>query len=133
LHSVYEFIIVTPSAEERIVGNFYHVDSRKGLASFVDMRSVEPPSNATDCSSFEFSKVRQIAAGNLREDSSENYLAALVGDEIYVYLIRGISNQGILDKRLWTVKVPSNFKDFIPGQGLAYKTGSGTALLTLAK
>jgi hypothetical protein len=112
--------------------NFYHVDGRKKPTSYVDLRNVEPPSHAQDCSSFEFSKVRQIAAGGLREDSSKNYLAAWVGDEINVYLIRGISSQGMLDKQLWIVKVPADFKGFIPGQGLTYKTTSGTALLTLA-
>jgi hypothetical protein len=112
--------------------NFYHVDGRKKPTSFVDLRNVEPPFHAQDCRSFEFSKVRQIAAGGLREDSSKNYLAAWVGDEIYVYLIRGISSQGMLDKKLWIVKAPADFKGFIPRQGLAYKTKSGIALLTLA-
>lgn len=111
--------------------NFYHVDARKKPTSYVDLRNVEPPSHAQDCSSFEFSKVRQIAAGSLREDSSKNYLAAWVGDEIYVYLIRGISSQGMLDKKLWIVKAPVDFNGFIPGQGLTYKTTSGTALLSL--
>jgi len=112
--------------------SFYHVDGRKGPTSFLDMRNVELPSNTGDCNSFEFSKVREIAAGRLREDSSKNYLAAWVGDEIYVYLIQGISSRGMLDKKLWVVKAPVDFKGFIPGQGLAYKTTSGTALLTLA-
>ena len=96
------------------------------------MTNVELPSHAKDCSSFEFSRVRQIAAGGLREDSSKNYLAAWVGDEIYIYLVRGISNQGMLDKKLWVVKTPTEFKGFLPEQGLAYKTASGPALLTLA-
>jgi hypothetical protein len=96
------------------------------------MTNVELPAHTQDCSSFEFSKVRQIAAGGLREDSSKNYLAAWVGNEIYVYLIRGISSQGMLDKKLWIVKAPAEFKGFLPGQGLAYKTASGPTLLTLA-
>ena len=112
--------------------NFYHVDGRKGPASYLDMTNVELPSHAQDCSSFEFSKVRQIAAGGLREDTARNYLAAWVGDEIYVYLLRGISSQGMLDKKLWIVKAPAEFKGFLPGQGLAYKTASGPAVLTLA-
>lgn len=112
--------------------NFYHYDGRKGPVSCIDMRNVELPSHAQDCGSFEFSRVRQIAAGHLREDSLKNYLAAWVGDEIYVYLIRGISSWGTLDKKLWVVKAPADFNGFTPGQGLAHKTASGTALLTLA-
>jgi hypothetical protein len=112
--------------------SFFHVDMRKGPASYIDMGNVELPSHARDCSSFEFSKVRQIAAGQLLEDSSKNYLAAWVGNEIYVYLIRGISSRGTLDKTLRIVKAPADFKGFIPGQGLAYRTGLETTLLSIA-
>jgi hypothetical protein len=112
--------------------SFYHADSRKGPVSYIDMTDVQLPPKVENCSSFEFSKVRQIAAGHLREDSSKNYLAAWVGDEVYVYLIRGISARGMLDKKLWVVKTPTMFKGFIPGQGLAYETASGTTLLSVA-
>ena len=87
--------------------------------------------NVQDCGSFEFSKVSQIAAGPIREDPSKNYLAAWVGDEIHVYLIAGISDQGFLDKKLWVVKAPRNFKGFVPDQGMTYETASGKTLLTL--
>jgi hypothetical protein len=96
------------------------------------MRDAELPSDARDCSSFEFSRIRQMAAGHLREDWSNNYLAAWAGDEIYVYLIRGISSEGILDKKVWVLKVPTGFKNFMPGQVLVYKTTMGTARLNLA-
>ncbi len=85
---------------------FFHADGRGGPLSYIDMTNVQLPSNANDCSSFEFSTVRQIAAGHLREDSSRNYLAAWVRDEIYVYLIKGISSRGLLDKQLRVVKAP---------------------------
>ncbi len=111
--------------------SFYHVDSRRGPVSYLDMTGVELPPSVQDCSSFEFSKVRQIAAGPLREDSSKNYLAAWVGNEIYVYLITGVSTQGLLEKKLWVVKAPADFKGFVPGQGLTYETASGNSLLTL--
>lgn len=111
--------------------SFYHVDGRKGRTSYVDMTRMELPANVRDCGSFEFSKVREIAAGPTREDSSKNYLAAWVGDEIYVYLIAGISGQGFLDKKLWVVKAPKDFKGFVPGQGLTYETPRGRNLLSL--
>ena len=110
---------------------FYHVDDRAGLPSFIDMRGVQMPSKNHDCSAFEFSRVKQIAVGGLREDPSRNYLAAWVGDEIYLYLIRGISNEGMLDKKLWVLQTPKGFQGFEPGKGLAYKTETGTAVLTL--
>ncbi|MDR3774035.1 MAG: hypothetical protein P4L26_11840, partial [Terracidiphilus sp.] len=65
-------------------------DSRTGTPSIIDMRGVKLPTKKHDCESFEFSRVKQIAAGHLREDLAQNYLAAWVGDEIYVYLIRGV-------------------------------------------
>jgi hypothetical protein len=111
--------------------NFFYMDGRKGLPALIDMRGVKVPSNQHDCGSFEFSRIRQIAAGGLREDPSKNYLAAWVGDEIYVYLIRGVSKEGFLDKKLWIVKAPVGFKGFETNQGLTYKTDAGLAVLTL--
>jgi hypothetical protein len=95
------------------------------------MRGVKLQSGKKDCSSFEFSRIKQIAAGHLREDPSKNYLAAWVGDEIYVYLISGISDDGILDKECWAIEAPKGFKGFENGQALTYKTETGTSTLTL--
>jgi hypothetical protein len=111
--------------------SFFHMDGRTGSPSFIDMHGVKLPSSKHDCSSFEFSRVKQIAVGHLREDPSRNYLAAWVGDEIYVYLIRGISNEGMLDKKLWVIKAPQGFKGFETGQGLTYKTETEPVILTL--
>jgi hypothetical protein len=110
---------------------FFHMDGRTGLAAFIDMRGVKLQSGKKDCSSFEFSRIKQIAAGHLREDPSKNYLAAWVGDEIYVYLISGISDDGILDKECWAIEAPKGFKGFENGQALTYKTETGTSTLTL--
>jgi hypothetical protein len=114
-----------------IYDSFYHIDSRKGSPSIIDMRGVKLLTKDHDCASFEFSRVKQIAVGHLREDASNNYLAAWVGDEIYVYLIRGISDEGMLDKKLWVIKVPQGFNGFETGHGLTYKTETATAVLTL--
>ena len=111
--------------------DFIHADGRKGSPAYIEMGQAKLPPKAKDCTSFEFSSIRQIAAGPVREDPTKNYLAAWVGDEIYVYLIRGISSQGMLDKKFWVIKAPSDFKGFTPGQGLAYSSASGTTLLTL--
>jgi hypothetical protein len=95
------------------------------------MRGIKLPTKKHDCASFEFSRVKQIAAGHLREDASKNYFAAWVGDEIYVYLIRGVSDQGILDKKLWVINAPKGFKGFQTDQGLTYETETEKAVLTL--
>jgi hypothetical protein len=111
--------------------SFLHSDGRSGSPSFIDMRGVKLPTKDHNCASFEFSRVKQIAAGHLREDASSNYLAAWVGEEIYVYLIRGVSNEGLLNKKLWVIKVPQGFKGFEKDRGLTYKTETTTAVLTL--
>ena len=111
--------------------SFFHMDGRTGSSAFIDMRGVKLPSSKHDCESFEFSRVKQISVGHLREDSARNYLAAWVGDEIYVYLIRGVSIEGMLNKQLWVIKAPQGFKGFEAGQGLTYKTEAATAVLTL--
>ena len=110
---------------------FYHMDGRRGSPWFVDMRGVKVPNNGHDCGSFEFSRVKQIAAGGVREDPTKSYLAAWVGDSIYVYLITGVSKEGILDKELRVIQNPQGFNGFDPGHGLAYTTSAGTALLSL--
>jgi hypothetical protein len=110
---------------------FFHIDGRKGSLSYIDMTGVSVPMGKHDCSGFEFSRVKQIAAGGPKEDPTRNYLAAWVGDEIWVYLIRGISQDGMLDKQLWAIKAPKGFEGFEPGQGLTYKTDAGMAILTL--
>jgi len=110
---------------------FYHVHSRKGATVYLDMRHVKGIPKEHTCKSFEFATVKQIAAGGLREDPSKNYLASWVGNEIYVYLIRSIASDGLLDKQLTIIKAPAGFSGFEPNAGLTYKTASGNATLTL--
>lgn len=114
-----------------IYDSFFHMDHRSGSPTIIDMRGVKLPSKDHNCGSFEFSRVKQIAAGHIREDSSKNYLAAWVGDEIYVYLIHGISDRGLLEKKLWVVNAPKGFNGFETGKGLTYKIETATDVLTL--
>jgi hypothetical protein len=125
--------IAAKNSMSRLVayGSFFHMDGRGGLPSFIDMRGVKLPTKDHDCASFEFSRVKQIAAGHLREDATRNYLAAWVGDEIYVYLIRGVSKDGLLDKKQWVVEIPRGFKGFETDKGVAYETETEKNVLTL--
>jgi hypothetical protein len=125
--------IVTSSGMSGLVAydSFFHMDGRAGSPSYIDMRGVKLPTKKHNCEDFEFARVKQIAAGPLREDALKNYLAAWVGDELYVYLIQGVTKDGMLNKKLWVVKAPDGFKGFEAGQGLTYKTETATAVLAL--
>lgn len=111
--------------------SFIHIDGRKGLPYLIDMRGVKLPEKTKNCGSFEFSRVKQIAAGHIREDATKNYLAAWVNHEIYVYLMDGVSKDGLLKKKLWIVKAPSGFNGFDTNDSLAYTIGKNTSVLTL--
>lgn len=80
--------------------DFFHADSRNGSPSYIDMTHVEPFSTDKDCANFEFSEVERISVGYRKGESDIGVIAALVGDEIYVYEIRSISDDGFLDKHL---------------------------------
>src|SRR5437588_350337 len=86
--------------------DFFHVDNRSGNSAYIDMTHINFSPAKKSCESFEFSKVRQIAVGNSKSDKARNYLAAWVDDEIYIYVIKNISKDGMLDKQKWVKKVP---------------------------
>jgi hypothetical protein len=104
--------------------NFYHADSRSGHAAYIDLTQLRNPPAASNCENFEFATVREIAVGPLK-GRTENLLAAWVGEEIYLYAIKGVRNNGLLDKKIWIRPVPKDFQGFVPGKGLTYRTKSG--------
>src|SRR5258706_532899 len=103
---------------------FFHVDSRAGAGSYIDMTQVDAISKDKTCESFEFSKVRAIAVGHLAGQEG-NSLAAWVGDEIWLYRIYRVKEDGLLEKAHWVVKAPVGFSGFLPADGLAYKNDAG--------
>ena len=80
--------------------DFFHADSRSGESSYIDMTHVDPFSPDKDCARFEFSEVERISVGYRKDEPDIGFIAALVGDEIYIYEIRAIADDGFLDKRL---------------------------------
>ena len=104
--------------------NFFHADGRAGNGSYIDLTHISNVPGANNCEAFEYATIREIAVGHLK-GHDQNYLAAWVGDEIYVYLIRAVRDNGLLDKKFWVRKAPAGFKGFMPGKGLAFVTASG--------
>lgn len=104
--------------------SFFHADARAGKGAFIDLTHIQDLPESRSCESFEFSRTREIAVGKLK-GRNQNYLAAWVGNEIYIYLIRAFRDDGLLDKKSWVRRAPSGFQGFKPGKGLAYVTASG--------
>lgn len=95
--------------------NFFHGDGREGSPWFIDMSGVDSPLEGDNCSKFEFSTVDAIAAGQLDGSGKQTYLVAKVGEQLYIYLISGLRDGKFLNKKLWTVPVPADFKSFATG------------------
>jgi hypothetical protein len=102
---------------------FWHVDSRSGGGSYVDMTSVPNPPEVNKCEAFEFSKVRQIAFGSLKGETKK-YLAAWVNSEIYLYSLQ-FRADGLLDKTVEVWPAPEAFNGFLPGEGLLFANDKG--------
>jgi hypothetical protein len=108
--------------------DFYHADARKGAGTFIDM--THQPSRPKDqtCEKFEFSKLKQIAAGAASGLGDAPLLAAWAQDgKVYLYRIKSFPASGVLDKQMWTVDVTDDFHGFIPGSAgpLSYVASSG--------
>lgn len=105
--------------------NFFHADSRAGNGAFIDLTHIQDLPASKNCESFEFSRIKGTAVGQLK-GRDQNYLAAWVGDEIYIYLIRAFRDDGLLEKDSWVRMAPAGFLGFQPGRGLTYLTLSGS-------
>lgn len=108
--------------------DFFHADSRDGSSYFIDMTHILDIPDSRTCESFEFSQVRQLAVGPLAGES-ENYLAAWVGDEIWIYRIESVSDDGLLEKNIWIQDAPHGFTGFAPGAGLTLSTEMGESFV----
>ncbi len=95
---------------------FFHMDGRKGKGTYIDMTHVSKLPTDKTCESFEFAQVESVSAGHVRRDKKRNYLAADVQDKLWIYRIGTFTDNGILDKKLWVVLKPADFKELLPQQ-----------------
>lgn len=79
--------------------DFLHVDGRKGKGIFIDMTHIKNPPKDRTCESFEFEKVKAVRIMRRKTDGVPVILAA-TEKEAYMYTIKGISKNGMLDKEL---------------------------------
>tara|TARA_R110000868_G_scaffold59212_5_gene181832 strand:+ start:16514 stop:17461 length:948 start_codon:yes stop_codon:yes gene_type:complete len=87
---------------------FVHADSRSGNGAYVDMSGIDLPAADRTCEGFEFSPIRQTLVGAVRSLSDQRLLAALVGNEIYLYEIGEVLPTGLLRKRVWIIELPAD-------------------------
>jgi hypothetical protein len=110
---------------------FFHVDSRVGPGTYVDMTELATPPKTKTCADFEFSPVRQVSAGSISALGKGNVLAAWAGGKVYLYRIKSFLPSGLLDKESWVVNVLADFGGFASGAGgpLHYLAASGAEKL----
>jgi hypothetical protein len=94
--------------------NFFHADARSGSGYYIDMTQVDDRS-VSNCESFQFSKVDQIAAGKIPTIGIDTFLTAVVGRELFIYRINGVDSLGLLDKTIWVASLPSQFENLVIG------------------
>jgi hypothetical protein len=105
---------------------FFHMDGRKGKGTYVDMTHVSNLPREKTCDSFEFARVKSISAGHVLKDKKRNYLAASVQKKLWIYRIDGISEKGILDKKLWIVPQPAGFRELLSqDDNIVYRDSKG--------
>lgn len=104
--------------------NFIHTDKREGRPTFIDL-SYTSYKEENACENFQFSSPDALAAGLLK-GKKERCFIALVGEELYCYAIKGITDDGWLDKELVIIKKPADFKEFaVAGGNILYVTHTG--------
>lgn len=107
--------------------NFIHADGRRssGVPTFIDLSYHTPLDSLNNCESFEFHDLKQIASGKI---DGEKYLAAWVGEEIYIYKIHEFSKAGFLTKNLWIIAAPKDIKQLNQGSTLSYTDINGSEI-----
>ena len=104
--------------------DFIHIDGRRsnGVPTYIDLSYLKPNNPISNCETFEFHEINQISTGQM---DGKKYLAAWVGEEIYVYKISTFADDGFLSKDLWIIDLPKDFRHLNQGPALSYKDNSG--------
>ncbi len=106
---------------------FFHMDGRKGKGTYIDMTQVSKLPKDKTCESFEFAQVESISAGHVLKDKERTYLAASVQKKLWIYRVDAYNDNGILDKKLWVVPKPADFRELLPAQegNIVYRDAKG--------
>jgi len=92
--------------------SFIHMDMRKGSPSFLDMRHIDKlPGKPQTCEGFEFPDVLEIHIANYLDKGK--CLFALTESGLFIYKIKHIQENGLLDKELIVKKLKFNPKSMI--------------------
>ncbi|WP_147328028.1 MULTISPECIES: hypothetical protein [unclassified Duganella] len=77
---------------------FSHLDGRRGLPSYIDMRDADLPPNTKTCAEFEFADVEQVEVTPRYSSDGRNVIAARIGKQIYAIRIEHFLPNGLLEK-----------------------------------
>ncbi|HET6544585.1 MAG TPA: hypothetical protein VFG46_29070, partial [Chryseolinea sp.] len=91
--------------------NFVHYDSRTGQGGYVDFSNQVDFLNETTCQEFQFSTPEDIIIGTAGE-TAVKYFFVKVGNEIYRYRIKRITDEGLLSKEVEIFNAPTDFVQF---------------------
>jgi hypothetical protein len=91
--------------------SFVHFDSRRGQGGYIDFSNQVNFLDETTCQEFQFSTPDDIIVGKTDATSAKHFLVK-VGNEIYKYRIKGITNEGLLRKEVQIFNAPGDFVAF---------------------
>lgn len=77
---------------------FAHLDARRGLPSYIDMRGADLPADANTCGDFEFSDVEQVEITSRFSSDGHKVIAARVGQQVFAIRIERFLPDGLLEK-----------------------------------
>ncbi len=92
--------------------NFFHGDHRASLGGgYVDLRHAKKTFDEPSCESVQLARPSALQVGKIKGKQG-NILAVVVDKEIWLYRISRIPEDGFLEKKIATIKLPKDFVRF---------------------
>lgn len=92
--------------------DFFHGDHRASLGGgYVDLRHTKRVFKEPSCSPVQLAKPSSLQVGKIKGKQG-NVLAVVVDKEIWLYRISRVTQDGFLEKKIATIKLPKDFVRF---------------------
>ena len=93
--------------------NFIHSDMPDRPSGFIDVTDRDEFKGVDKCDGIQFSQPKDIEVGTIKGASGGLRLAALVGEDVYVYQITKITVEGFLEKKMIRLPCTKDVKRII--------------------